>query len=365
MRKIILLFAMMLATVFAFAADKPTIKVGAILTLSGDMQLYGGQLRDGILMRLEEQEKAPGIFDYKLDVEDDSLTATKAVLAYKRLVGLNKVDVILLNWSGLSNAVAPLAAQDKKLGMYVSWDKTVAKGDLNFINCTQPESQAELLLLTIKQLRSQKVAVICQVQQGFIATKDQLESKLKSFGIDYKTVMYNPDERDFRAHVLKFYDYAPDLWVVLGFNPGFEIAIRRIKESGSQAPITAVEGYSYAENLSLYNGAFFVEGNMHTPEFSKRFQAYKGKEAEGYNALGYEMMALTIQAYEAAGQKLGRVPTTTEAAQELSKMYNHAGAMGTLSLKDRIFQAPAVLKFIKNGKAEPISLEELVKIYKK
>jgi len=80
----------------------------------------------------------------------------------------------------------------------------------------------------------------------------------------------------------------------------------------------------------------------------------------GFSAITYDMLDLVIYAYETAGARLGRKPTTAEAADVLRAIKNYPGAIGPLTMgPNRIIQSPAVLKYIENGKARPIAVEEL------
>jgi len=368
MRKIVVLGLALTAMSLASAADvvsaapKEIVKVGAILGLSGDMQLYGNQLRDGMLLCLKDQEQKNNCFQYKLDFEDDMFSPRQAVLAYRKLTQLNGSEVILSNWAQMASALAPIAAHDKKMAIYIDWDDSVTKDNLAFIDITQPVPQAGLLVKTIHGLGFKRVAVVCLVQQGCIAMNNEITARAAELGIAVKTINYNPDEIDFRAHIMKFYGYHPDIYVILGFEPGFEIIIRRIRETGYKGPITSVEGYCFADDLRAYNGSFFVEGNQPTEEYKNKFLSYYKRPALGYSGLGYDMMALTISCYEKAGKKLGRKPTTIEAAAELSAMKEFYGATGSLSFaSNRVIQSPAVLEYIEDGKITHVTLDELKK----
>ena len=70
------------------AADKPPIKIGVILPLSGFQASYGEMYRAVFNMAVEDINKAGGVngSSIQLVVEDDQGTATQAVLLFRRLV---------------------------------------------------------------------------------------------------------------------------------------------------------------------------------------------------------------------------------------------------------------------------------------
>jgi ABC-type branched-subunit amino acid transport system substrate-binding protein len=186
--------------------------------------------------------------------------------------------------------------------------------------------------------------------------------KAAAAGIETKTIKFNPDERDFRGHLLKLWDYKPDAYLVLTFQPTFEILLKRIHETGTKAIVTAVEGFNYLDNLKGYDGYFYVEGDQMTDSFKEKYLAETGNPAIGYNGNGYDEMDLIIYAYETAGAKLGRKPTTAEAADVLRTLKNYPGAIGSLTMgANRVIESPAVLKYIENGKADVVTIDELKK----
>jgi branched-chain amino acid transport system substrate-binding protein len=347
--------------VFAQSADnaqkKETVKVGAIFPLTGNWEMVGSQLKDGVLMRLKEQNKKTARFNYEVIMEDDGQGPKSENLAYLKLVNVDQCSVIL-NDSG--NLLAPLAARDKRFFFSLSWDDSAAKDSLAFIHCTPVAPQVRLLSDTLSGLSIRRVAVLCLIQKGFLSMEKNFSEDAPKVGIKTRTIKFIPGERDFRSVLLKFSDFHPDAYLILAGDPEFQIIIRRIREIDKKTPITAVEGFSYLGDLSEYNGSFFVAGNQATEEFRKKFLVEAGSKGIGFSGNTYDMLDLVIHAYETAGAKLGRKPTTAEASEVLYSLKDYPGAIGLLTMgSNRVIQSPAVLKYIQNGKADIISIEEL------
>ncbi len=79
----------------AFAQDK-TIKIGALLPMSGPGAYFGAQDRSGIELALEELNKA-GVNGYKFSVqyEDSACSPLPATQAAKRLIDQYKPDIVI------------------------------------------------------------------------------------------------------------------------------------------------------------------------------------------------------------------------------------------------------------------------------
>lgn len=89
-----------------------TIKIGAILNLTGYGALWGENSQRGIIMAQEEINSNGGIAGHKLeiffeDTKGGSLTAVAA--AAQKLVHINKVVLLITQWSGDTNVAWSIA----------------------------------------------------------------------------------------------------------------------------------------------------------------------------------------------------------------------------------------------------------------
>ncbi|HEX7007922.1 MAG TPA: ABC transporter substrate-binding protein [Alphaproteobacteria bacterium] len=99
----------------ATAAEKPPIKLGAILPMTGFLAAYGEIFNIGMQMGVEDVNAAGGVNGSKIElqVEDDQLNPQQSVLLYRKLVNDGAVAV-LGPVSGTSwENVAPIAKQMK------------------------------------------------------------------------------------------------------------------------------------------------------------------------------------------------------------------------------------------------------------
>lgn len=87
-----------------------TIKIGAILPLTGIASIHGQNERQGIDLAVKEINIEGGIDGKKIEViyEDDQTDPTKTLSAFKKLSEIDKVDVIIGGtWDILANAIIP------------------------------------------------------------------------------------------------------------------------------------------------------------------------------------------------------------------------------------------------------------------
>jgi branched-chain amino acid transport system substrate-binding protein len=78
-------------------AAKAPIKIGALLSLTGDLQAYGENCLKGIKLALKQINEAGGVLGSQIQVveADDQTSAQPAIDAAKRLVNVEKVAAIV------------------------------------------------------------------------------------------------------------------------------------------------------------------------------------------------------------------------------------------------------------------------------
>ena len=94
---------------------KQSIKIGAILPLTGDAAQYGNNDKDGILLAVKEANDAGGIKGHKIEVvfEDCQTDARLAISAFNNLHAQGIEAMIDDAVSTISLALAPLLKQNK------------------------------------------------------------------------------------------------------------------------------------------------------------------------------------------------------------------------------------------------------------
>jgi len=97
-------------------ADKPIVTIGWSGPLTGDSAVLGVDSRRAMEMVFESANSLPTAkAHFKLAVEDDQYSTAKSLTAYRRLVSLEKAQVVVfLTYGGLFS-VAPQAMRDRVL----------------------------------------------------------------------------------------------------------------------------------------------------------------------------------------------------------------------------------------------------------
>ncbi|HLC32818.1 MAG TPA: ABC transporter substrate-binding protein [Candidatus Nanoarchaeia archaeon] len=110
-------------------APEQTVKIGAVVSLTGIAAVYGESIREGMDLAVEQVNAQGGINGKHVEViyEDDGTDGAKATTAFQKLVNANGVSAVVGGtWDFNYNAIAPLAQEYKTVLLTPENPKTKA-----------------------------------------------------------------------------------------------------------------------------------------------------------------------------------------------------------------------------------------------
>lgn len=116
--------AMSLLSAIPLCADEP-VKIGVLTDLSGPASYYGNQTRVGALLankELKDEGKKVQVI-----VEDSALSTARGLSAAQKLLFVDKVDALYVDFTAVAAAVSTVARQQKKLLVYASAAESILK----------------------------------------------------------------------------------------------------------------------------------------------------------------------------------------------------------------------------------------------
>ncbi|MCL1892313.1 MAG: ABC transporter substrate-binding protein [Alphaproteobacteria bacterium] len=329
--------------------NKPVIKIGAILPLSGDLANVGESAKNAIMMAVANANKnADNRYYYKLVVDDDRFEVKKTVVLANKQIFSNAVAAIVGFASTPGLVVAPIADKHKVIYMNVgASDQNIAKGGYAFIHWTMPSQTTGRLAEFFARKGYKNIAIISEVDAGFSVLEKALAGAAKNAGIKTKTFEINPTEKDFRPVLAQIKQMKPDALVVGVWGAQLPILIKQYHESGLTMPIANTETFSMAPDFSILEGAYFSDVAQSPEEFNARLRGeYKSTASDFATGNFYDAIMLMVKAFETA-------ETPEEAAAALRAIKEYDGIVGRLTQSDNgIFQSDAVIKRVTNGKPE-------------
>ncbi|MBN8909254.1 MAG: ABC transporter substrate-binding protein, partial [Rhodospirillales bacterium] len=204
----------------AMAADE-TIRLGAILPLTGPGAVVGTQEMRGIQFAMDAANAKGGVQGHKIEVifEDNQAKPDVSVLSFNKLVDLQKVPMIFTGYSGPSLAMAPLATRKKILMINAgAQSDKLTKASPYLVN-TLPSTGDEVAVMAkyLVQQGKKKAAVLFENDAAGIGGRDDfLELFPKAGGTILAQEAVQFGQTDYRPALLKLAAAKPDvLYVVI------------------------------------------------------------------------------------------------------------------------------------------------------
>lgn len=344
---ILLLLFFLLQT--ATADESYTVKVGAILPLTGDLAYVGQDIREGVELALEER----GNQQPKIEViwEDGKFAAKESVSATQKLISNDKVDLIISLWD-TADVIAPIIEKNHVIQLSIRWNPDVAARNKHTFTfeSTYPSYYADIVKL-IKRQNFKTAVFFHEETQAGAGERESFLSSAKAAGITVLGVeSYQTGSLDYRTSISKLIAKNPDIFVDNGFPPASEIFLKQLK---TLRPNIAHTGfYEVISDKALIEGQPFVSQLGFTPEFSSKFQSKYGHPYKIRAPHGYELIRIISWAY--LNSLGGPKPSIEVILAKLSTLKDFDSVLGKLSVNaTRNIEHPNTFKIVRNGKVEP------------
>jgi branched-chain amino acid transport system substrate-binding protein len=345
------------------------IKIGLNYELSGDNATYGQDTVDGVMMAIEEINKAGGVLGkqidpIKMDNKSDSAEATSVAT---RLMTQDKVVAILgPATSGPFMAQIPVATQNKIPVMsasttaeYVTMDEAGNVKEYAFRICFKDSFQGTLMAnFALEKLNATKAVII------FDNTNDYSLGLSKSFketftskgGTIVTEEAFVTKETDFNAILTKIKGLDFDVIFLPSYYQEAGPLIKQARALEINNPILGADGFDSSDLVELagasaLNDVYFsnhyssLDKDPKVLEFIENYKKKYGKDPNAFNALGYDLGYFVADAIKRANSDNPEKIKDALAATEEFK-----GITGTVKIDEKHDAIKsAVIIELKNG----------------
>ncbi|PNC29510.1 hypothetical protein CXU17_08150 [Akkermansia muciniphila] len=297
------------------ANDSGTVKIGAIISLTGDNSTQGNLAKNGILIAIDQFNKKGGINGKKISliIEDSQTSAKGTVNAFKKLQS-EKVVAMLSIGDIEFQAINSLSRNSNIPIMATICTGMIedARSPLLFRYCFNEDLQDKILMDFAKNSLGAKTLAITFPNNAF--GKTTLKYTKKRFeeigGQIVAEVPFDFNNIDnYRSDVLKILNSKPDAVCVRGFGRTFEAIIRSLREQGYKGFILGDSAFGVPSSINNTKGslenAYLVTVELKTNSensFIKKYiEDYKAnyKSAPSFiDALGYDAFTFLAKALE-------------------------------------------------------------------
>ncbi len=325
-----------------FAAP-PSLKMGVFLSMSGGTATFGQETYNGMKMAIDELNAKKDI-NIKAVLEDEKSEPADAANAVRKLVNVDKVDVVLGSVASSNTSAAAPIAQAAKVPLLSPAStnvKVTEVGDYISRICFVDDFQGfAMAKFAVEDLKTKTAAIVTDsssdYSQGLAASFKDTFQKLG--GKVVVEVSYSQKDQDFSSQLTKIRTKKPDIIFVPGYYTEVGNMIRQAKNLKITSKFMGGDGWSSPKLFELAGDA--IVGNYFAAHFSdqdpdpkvqnfvKGYQKKFGAVPSDMSALGYDSVFVVADAVKRSGNKVDK-----EALKNaINATKGFVGVTGTISL---------------------------------
>ncbi len=344
-------------------SDDNSIKVGAILPLTGDGAAYGEPMQKVAQIALDEINAAGGVNGKKLEFiwEDGKCNGNDAADAANKLINVDKVQIIYGGFcSSETLAIAPIAeaAHVVVLSPASSSPDITNAGDYIFRNYPSDATQGKVLAQGAQKQGFKKIGILAEQNDYTLGIQKVFQDQFQQLGGTVVVETYLPDDTDFRTSLLKLKSDSVDALMVDPQTPAkADLIFKQLQEMDWNVKLMGNDVVAgYQDLISKYSK--LVEGmvvaeftyDKTNPAFQKLVAQFKKETGKD---LPYGTYASTC--YDAVyiiKEALAKVGNNADALKGyLAAINGRKGLAGTLTFDENGDpKAGHSLEIVKNGK---------------
>jgi branched-chain amino acid transport system substrate-binding protein len=340
-----------LLTVLGCSKESDSLKIGAVLSVTGPASFLGEPEKNTLLMLQEEINAKGGVEGRKLEVivYDDESDVNKCVMAAKKLIEQDKVAVVIgPSISGNTLAIAKFFAPAKiPLISCAAAEKIVKPVDPFVFNTPQLDRHAVGRILADARKKGYAKLAILTVSDGFGQSgRAVLQELIPAQGLTLVAdEVFGPKDTDMSAQLTKIKGAGPDAIICWGTNPGPAVVARNRVQLGLAIPLYMSHGVASkkfielagdsAEGLILPAGRLVAVSQVpdgqpqkalltkYVADYTKKF----GVPPSTFGGHAYDALMLVLEAVKA-----GKSTKPEDIRANLEKIKNLPGTAGIYSM---------------------------------
>lgn len=292
-----------LAIYFMFRVEKEeTIKIGAVLSLSGPASYAGEEVRDGMLLAVEEVNSWGGINGRKIEliIEDSKTDTQEGKNAMNRI---EKTHHPILYVSSLSSVAIALAPQAKKnevvlVALVATTPNLTGENEWVFRYYATAKDEVPPILSILEELKVKKLGILHLDDVYGASVFELLKKKFEETGGVVRDVIFKVRDTDFIKQITKLKDM--EAIYVVGFDGHLKNVFKQLNEENFSRIIIgpATASLPSVKSLPESNGVYLAAPIIYNPNFlfakeaKDKYETKYNKPFTHYAANGYDFMKL-------------------------------------------------------------------------
>jgi branched-chain amino acid transport system substrate-binding protein len=239
-------------------ASREPRRIGFLMPLTGGSGKLGQMMLEGATVGVDEINAGSGAGGRLIELvqEDSQALAQQAIAGFRKLVDVNKTDVIFTGWTAVVSAIAPLASESKVMLVSASTASPAVRGISPFFQSTWmfDDETVKLILPYAKdKLKVKSLAVLTVVSDLGTALAQAVKADWTRIGEQIVAEdVHQPAEANFRPILIKLLGAKPDA-IYLTSSNGKQLAqiVRQAREIGYKGIFLSYGAFEDPEVLTL------------------------------------------------------------------------------------------------------------------
>jgi len=334
--RFVVLTIMIIAAFVAPALAADTIKVGAILAVTGPASFLGAPEARTLEMLTEELNAKGGISGKKIEliIKDSGASPEKAISFAKQLIEEEKVFAIIgPSTSGETMAIKNIAEENKTILLSCAAAEVIVNPLAKYVFKVAPRDSyaAEKIYHQMKKMGITKIGVLSSNTGFGKAGKEQLEKYAPDHGITIAlSEVYDKSATDLTAEVTKLKAANVQAIVNWSIEPAQAIMIKNARQIGLTVPIFQSHGFAniqYARAAGVAaEGVIFPASRIVVADllpdkhpqkavvlsYKNTYESKFKEDVSTFGGHGYDALMILTKAIQTAGTDREKVRSAIE-----------------------------------------------------
>lgn len=359
-------------TVFAFVIvillitscnnSNDTIKIGSTLDLTGPYAAYGKQVKNGILLAMEEINSKGGINGKKIeiDIQDSRSDAKTAVANTQRFLSIDKAKIVIGEISSSATmAMIPVVEQSKAFLFAPASSSPKLSNVSKYFARNWPSDIAEAgnaATFAFREFKSLHPFIIYSNDEYGLGLKNRFDEVFTRLGGHvFGSELFEMNTTDFKTILIKIKSLNIDCIYLVGGAKDIGNFIKQYNEMKMRNNIISNSNFLQIDCLNI--ASKFADGiiiptpfylandsaNIKAVNFYNTYKEKYNREPTITDANAYDAIYLIAKAIEINGNDGMKI------AEYIRNLKNFQGVAGKVSFTNGDVERPIVYKIIKNG----------------
>lgn len=249
-----ILVFILLCTSACTQKESNIVKIGAVVPLTGPGAALGNLIKRGLDLGVEDVNSLSNEIQIEIVYEDSQTNPNQGLTAFRKLVSIDRVPVVLVAFSTVCNAVAPVAEELKVLMIGMTTSMPGLPQEKKYVMRLFPN--ADMLAGSMAEYASERFQLASVLYAEDEYGRTQFTTFAKMFEGDGRKIVFheafNTTETQFRTTVAKMLNQNPDVIFLPGYGPGYIALLNQIRENNKSISIL---GDSPLTNPPVYRAA--------------------------------------------------------------------------------------------------------------